>query len=339
MQRNVFAWSAVALSIGLATGLLAPSIIAKAKTTVVRWDSEVSGRWPAGFQAGRTQDRDQPIYYRRAAANGPRPLVISLHTWSGEYDQSDELAEHVIRNDWNYVRPHAQGANKTPNACLSADVIADVEDAYRWAVNTMSVDESNVIVVGVSGGAYTALGALLQSSVPAKAYFAWVPITDLAAWRNQSMSRNPKYAGDVEQCAQVDGQYSPDEARRRSPLHMSITSQRQYPDLHLYAGIEDGFSGSVPTSHSILFYNRMARHYNTPDDNLVDAEQMAELTTLAHSLDGGELIGDRAVRFRRTAPGVSLTVFEGGHEMLPAYAAESIQRAITTRSHIESSIK
>ena len=283
--------------------------------------------WPTGFKV-ETTVAGQPLYAYAPPATSPRPLVISLHTWSGGYDQADKLAVYAQAHDWNYVHPHVQGPNNTSDACLSDKVVHDVEDAYRWAIANMQVDLQNVIIVGVSGGAYTALGSMLKSEVPAKAYFAWVPITDLAAWRNQSVKRNLKYLADVEQCAAVDGVYAAAEARKRSPLHMELEQGRRYPELHLYAGLHDGFKGSVPTSHSILFYNKLANHYQAAPEALVNAEDMASITTLASEVDSSELVGDRDVHLKRSIPGLSLTVFDGGHEMLVAYTADAIERAI-----------
>jgi len=318
--------SALALVVGLSGGLAAPSVIDKARAARVAWDDTVAKDWPAGFKAEMT-DAGQPLYAYAPSIGTPRPLIISLHTWSGGYDQADKLAVYAESKGWNYVHPHVQGPNNTTDACLSEKVVRDVEDAYRWAVSNMQVDLQNVIIVGASGGAYTALGSMLKSDVPAKAYFAWVPITDLAAWRNQSVKRSLKYLADVERCAAVSGAYAAEDARKRSPLHMELTPGRRYPELHLYAGLHDGFKGSVPTSHSILFYNKLASHYQAAPESLVNAEEMAAITTLASEVDSSELVGDRDVHLKKSIPGLSLTVFEGGHEMLVGYTADAIEKA------------
>lgn len=322
--------SATALAVGLSGGLAAPSVIDKARAARVHWDDTVAKDWPAGFRI-ETTPAGQQMYAYSPTSSTARPLVISLHTWSGGYDQRDKLAAYAESRGWNYVHPHVQGPNNTTDACLSDKVIDDVEDAYRWAVTNMKVDLQNIVIVGVSGGGYTALGSLLKSDIPAKAYFSWVPITDLNAWRRQSVERNPKYLADVENCAAVNGTYDAAEARRRSPLHMELEQGRRYPELHLYAGLHDGFKGSVPTSHSILFYNKMASHYHAAPETLVNAEEMAAITTLASEVDSTELVGDRDVHLKRSIPGLSLTVFEGGHEMLVSYTADAIDRA--TRSN------
>ncbi|WP_459061864.1 alpha/beta hydrolase family protein [Stenotrophomonas sp. PSU-St15] len=320
--------SAVALCIGVSGGIAAPAIISKAKSARDQWDNTVAKEWPAEFVV-QTTSKGQKLFAHAPKELGKRPLVISLHTWSGSYDQHDQLAPYAAANGWNYVHPQVQGPNNHPGACLSDAVLADIEDAYDWAIGNMDVDVSNVVVVGVSGGAYTALGSMLKSKIPAKAYFAWVPITDLAAWRNQSAKRNQKYLADIEACAAVAGAYSLDEARRRSPMNIPLVEGRKYPQLHLFAGLHDGFNGSVPTSHSILFYNRLAKHYGASESDLVNAEQMAAITTLASEVESEDLIGDRDIHLRRTVPGVSLTVFDGGHEMLVAYTAETIARTIS----------
>lgn len=329
MKQTTIVCSVVALAIGLAGGLMASPIMGKIRSARVAWDDSTSKKWPAEFSKAAT-DAGQPVYMHSAKGDLPRPLVISLHTWSGGFDQQDQLASYAIKNNWNYVHPHVQGANDNPSACLSDAVVKDVNDAYAWAARTMNVDPKNVIIVGASGGAYTALGSMLKSDVPAKAYFAWVPITDLAAWRLQSKTRNQKYMADVAKCAAVDGTYSVAEARARSPQHMPLEEGRRYPNLYLYTGINDGFNGSVPVSHAILFYNKMALHYGADVDSIIDAEQMAAMTTRASLADPEDMIGDRDVYMRKSLPGLSMTVFEGSHEMLVDYTAAAIEKEISS---------
>lgn len=303
--------------------------MAKARSAKVRWDDTSGRSWPDGFTKTKISGSGQPMYVHRAVGAADRPLVISLHTWSGGYDQRDELAPFAKANNWNYVHPHFQGANNNPNACLSEKVISDLVDSYNWASENMNVDHKNVVIVGVSGGAYTALGAMLSEAIPARAYFAWVPITDLSAWKKQSERRSSRYAKDVEKCASDHGKFSEALAKARSPLFMELPEGKSYPSLHLYAGVNDGFSGSVPVSHSLLFFNKMAEHYGAGGENLVSANDMANLTTLASDGDPDDAIGDRSIHLKRSIPLLSLTVFEGGHEMLVPYTAEEIRKSVS----------
>lgn len=328
MKRTTIACSVAALAAGLAGGLMASPIMGKIKSARVAWDDATSKKWPAEFVKAATES-GQPMYVHRADGTLKRPLVISLHTWSGGYDQRDELAPFARANNWNYIHPHVQGPNRTADACLSAKVVADAVDAYEWANANMNIDRDNVVIVGVSGGAYTALGLLLSDEIPVKEYFAWVPITDLSSWKKQSERRSSQYAKDVERCAMVDGRFSDEEARTRSPIFMTLKEGKTYPKLNLYAGVNDGYSGSVPVSHSLLFFNRMAKHYGAVDTDLVTTADMAKLTTLASDGDPNDAIGDRTIHFKKSMPHLNLTIFEGGHEMLVPYTAEQIEKSFS----------
>ena len=63
--------------------------------------------------------------------------------------------------------------------------------------------------------------------------------------------------------------------------------------LEIYAGIDDGYSGSVPVSHSILFYNRLARVYGMPE-NQVSCSDMVNILTRGTSYSNtSPVIGDK----------------------------------------------
>ena len=59
----------------------------------VKWDNTQSTGWPEGFLDIRiTSSMDgvaQAAVYRKTTATVAKPLVVSLHTWSGNYTQKD----------------------------------------------------------------------------------------------------------------------------------------------------------------------------------------------------------------------------------------------------------
>ena len=86
--------------------------------------------------------------------------------------------------------------------------------------------------------------------------------------------------------------------------------------LELYAGINDGYSDSVPISHSILFFNKVIEHIGKPS-MLVNQDDMIQcLTRGIPEAETIEKIDGRSVLYSRNIEEVSLTIFDGGHEIL-----------------------
>ncbi|MFA5326348.1 MAG: hypothetical protein WC384_01025 [Prolixibacteraceae bacterium] len=50
------------------------------------------------------------VFYK-TSQTAPQPLVVSLHTWSGDYTQEDPLAKEILLRDWNYIHPDFRGVN------------------------------------------------------------------------------------------------------------------------------------------------------------------------------------------------------------------------------------
>ena len=89
--------------------------------------------------------------------------------------------------------------------------------------------------------------------------------------------------------------------------------------VFIFAGIHDGFSGSVPITHSVRLFNRLAEFYGSPEERVSEAAllQMMDRRVGPDSASGKK-ISNRLVHLERTAGNAHLTVFEGGHEMLTA---------------------
>lgn len=261
------------------------------------------------------------------AAPGPAPLVVSLHTWGGDFAEPDPLAPLARAAGWAYIHPDVRGPNWTADACLSDKVVADLDDAIRYAMANGNVDPANIVINGFSGGGYTALGYYLRGGVPLNAVLAWAPISDLEAWYQQSRHAGRDYAGHILRCTESGDTLDVAAARRRSPLHMAMPPLAN-GRLELFAGIDDGYDGSVPTLHSVRFYNRAVRQYGMPE-NAVDSETaLALLSRTVMPNAGHPPIGGRTVIYRREDPAATLTIFAGGHEMLPAYAAARIGQIV-----------
>ncbi|PID59480.1 MAG: peptidase [Gammaproteobacteria bacterium] len=252
-------------------------------------------------------------------ADTPAPLVVSLHSWSADWRQHDPLLTALADRGWNYIHPDFRGASNRPEACLSDQVISDLDAAIAWMLAHGRVDRNRIFLIGTSGGGYTALGYRAKSRFPIRHTFAWVPITDLESWYYQSRAREAHYADDILGC--IGGQDDRDEQvdhaamRARSPLF--------WPDngngaVTLYAGIDDGYTGSVPISHSIDYFNRLAE----PEQRLTTDETTALLTRTLREPEGS--LAGRKVYLDRSSGDIRLVVFDGGHEMLGDAALEAL---------------
>ena len=106
-----------------------------------RWDNTRTEKWADGFALvtirSSADATEQPAYFFKAAQGGaPKPLIVSLHTWSGDHAQSDPLAPIAKEAGWNYIHPGFRGPNSTPDACLSKKAIADIDDAIQYAIHS-----------------------------------------------------------------------------------------------------------------------------------------------------------------------------------------------------------
>lgn len=298
--------------------------------TAIPWDNTINKSWPNTFQLVQIKSSAdktlQNAWYYKSTNPNPRPLIISLHTWSGDYNQEDPLAKEVLLRNWNYIHPDFRGPNNNPKACGSPLVIADLEDAIKFAVKNGNVDTANVHIIGASGGGYATMLAYMKLNYPVKSFSAWVGISNLSDWYWESKGRNARYATDIEQVAMKDNQMDWKELDSRSPIKLPFNAKkRKNASLNIYAGVHDGYTGSVPISHSILFYNKIATAlYPGKKENLVsDGILIALLAKQMYPYADTTLkTGGRKIHLSKKLPNLSLTIFEGGHEMLvpPALA-------------------
>jgi pimeloyl-ACP methyl ester carboxylesterase len=292
------------------------------------WDNTNTEEWAEDFLHVKIpssfDDTEQSAYFLKADSGMPKPLIVSLHTWSGDYSQNDPLAPMSKDTRWNYIHPDFRGPNWTADACLSEKSIADIDDAIQFAIDSGNVDMSNIFVVGVSGGGYATLGTYLRTRHQVRAFLSWVPISDLTAWYHQSSHRKTRYAQDILKCTSDGSAQNENEAKLRSPLFWDIPEKTK-GRLEIYAGINDGYTGSVPISHSILFYNRIAQHLGNHNDLVTQADFIELLTRgIAHRNDLGRL-EERNVLYKRATDLLSLTIFDGGHEMLSEFCFERMK--------------
>jgi hypothetical protein len=165
----------------------------------------------------------------------------------------------------------------------------------------------------------------LKTSHRVKAFLAWAPISDLSAWFHQSKTRDARYAQDILQCTSSRTELDQNNANERSPMFWDMPAKPN-GRLEIYAGINDGYTGSVPISHSIQFFNRTVEHYGYAGSKVGQTDLVRLLTRGIERKDHPTKIGDREVVYRRDTIPVSLVIFDGAHEMLTEYCFHRLQQ-------------
>lgn len=296
------------------------------------WDNTVSKNWPVEFEQKEIKSSfDETIqkawvYHTRQLI--PQPLIVSLHTWSGDYNQEDPLGKEILLRDWNYIHPDFRGPNNHPEACGSELVVSDIQDAIEFVIKNGNVDKTQVHIIGASGGGYATLLTFMKINYPVKSFNAWASISNLEDWYWECKGRNLKYSNDLEMVTTSGKGFDVAEARKRSPLLMEYQPVlRKGAFLNIYAGIHDGYTGSVPISHSVKIFNKLLPEmYSEKAKELFNDSILLSLLSKRTNPFPDTLLelGGRKIHLIRELPGLSLTIFEGGHEMIVPQALSLI---------------
>jgi len=269
----------------------------------------------------------QKAYFYKTKSKEPKPLIVSLHSWSGYYNQKDDLANLCKLKKLNYIHPDFRGANNTKEACCSDLVLSDIDDAITYAIENANVDTAEIFVIGVSGGGYATLSTFMKSKHRIRKFSAWASITDLPAWYKESRIRKNDYADDILSCTESkNGILDEKNAGMRSPLYWETpVSKLTDSKVFIYAGIYDGIQGSVPVTHSINFYNKLLTDLAVTDSaEYVSAIEKLNLLELKQpSNDYGNISG-RKIYLRKEYGNVCLIIFEGNHEILTEFALDQL---------------
>lgn len=272
----------------------------------------------------------QEANFFQAAGSEPRPLVVCLHTWSYDHRQETYMrfAELAQMQNWHMIFPKFRGPNWLPEACGSDLVVSDLEDAVTYVKNNFPVDPSRIYLTGGSGGGHCSL--LLAGRKPDiwTAVSSWCPITDLALWHRQSRILQNEYADHIESACGGDPAQSAEalqEARKRSPLtHLSNAAGILPVDIS--TGIHDGHTGSVPVGQAIRAYNILAAQEDRISEaDIAFIEEKEQVPPHLATAVEDPAYG-RKIYLRKQSRMVRLTLFEGGHDMLPEPAFEWLER-------------
>jgi lysophospholipase L1-like esterase len=160
----------------------------------------------------------------------------------------------------------------------------------------------------------------MKLEYPVKSFHSWVGISDLENWYWESKGRKQRYSTDLELVSGKKDSVNFEELKSRSPLQVSFKKVRTNDaEIHLFAGIHDGYTGSVPVSHSIQFYNRLVTEkFPSNREFFVSDSIMLSLITKRTNTQQKDygIISDRKIHYKNGTDNVSLTIFEGTHEML-----------------------
>jgi len=199
----------------------------------------------------------EPSLAWRAPGDAPRPVLVSLHTWSADqHNQVESYLPFCRRNGWHLLKPEFRGPNLTTNprateACASPLALQDVLDAVEHLAGLWPVEREAVLLAGGSGGGHMAM--MLAGYRPAfwRGVAAFCGITDLEQWH----ADNPNYSGHIEACCGgAPSEATRAEYRRRSPLYHAESLARA--ELCIYHG---KFDSSVPVEHGLRIYEAVQR--------------------------------------------------------------------------------
>ena len=296
----------------------------------IKFDDTRTIHWSDDFETiaiESSQDNHKQLAYLfKSKSAEPKPLIVSLHTWSGDYTQKDDLALMCKERDLNYIHPNFRGPNKTIEACCSELALADIDDAITYAIENANVDRSKIYVIGVSGGGYATLSTFMKSKHNIRKFSAWASITDLVAWYNESEIRKNGYDKDVVACTGSEDELDIESAQQRSPIYWDTpTDKLKDSELYIYAGVYDGIQGSVPITHSINFYNKILTDMKVLDTTkfVSDVEKL-ELLEKREALGEFGNIDDRKIHLQKKHDNLRLIIFEGNHEMLTEFALDEL---------------
>ncbi len=246
----------------------------------------------------------------------PVPMVVSLHSWSADLSQRNELEKFVHGRGWIYLFPNFRGVNRRPEACGSRLAQQDILDSISWVTEHYQVDSDRIYLTGTSGGGHMTMLMAARHPKLWRAASAWVGISDLAEWH--ARHRDTRYGQMIELCCggapgdslQVDAQY-----KDRSPITYAADAREVAIDIS--AGLKDGHEGSVPISHSIKVFNRIAEARGDQPVTESEISQLLRPGTLERAREGDEGFDptfNRKYFLRRHSGKARLTIFDGGHE-------------------------
>lgn len=273
------------------------------------------------FLSSGDQTKQKAIFFAPKSEK-PVPMVVALHTWSGGYKQQHhkQIAEWCVKKGWAYLHPDFRGPAKWPEATGSELVIKDIVSSVAYAQKNAKIDPKAIYLVGTSGGGYHCLVMAGKHPELWAGVSAWASISDLTAWYHDNIKSGRRYWQDIVQSCggkpgespEIDKQY-----RQRSPVTY-LANAKGKVRLHIATGITDGHTGSVPISHSLLAFNEVAEKKDQVSKEQIaffvkEAKVPAQLAEETVEIPS---YGKKQPLFERTSSTATVTIFNGGHEII-----------------------
>ncbi len=284
------------------------------------WDS-IEGTMEIRIPSSINRSSQKAIWKKAILSSEPRPLLVGLHTWSGDYQQpsSYPYLQQAVERDWHFIHPDFRGSNNRPEATCSDQAVTDILDAVEFAKSHAEVAKDRVYLMGVSGGGMACLMMAAKAPDIWAGISCWAPISNLTDWHAETKARHLRYTamiesscgGPPEDNVAVNFQYW-----NRSPVHFLKNAARVNLDIN--AGIMDGHSGSVPVGHSLRAFNVLAGNDQPfSEAQIHHIEKLASLPASLSRMKGQDPgYGTKQPMLRRQSGRTRITLFEGTHEII-----------------------
>lgn len=214
----------------------------------------------------------QKAMFYAPGSQDEKPLLVVLHSWSTDYLQNIDvpLAQFAVANEWAFIHPDFRGQNDgRPESTASDLVIADMEDALKYARENANVDPERIYLLGYSGGAMNAMHLAARHPDVFAGIAAWVPVYDLVAWHKWNDAQGEKYAGEIADACGGEPREGSDafaECVKRSPKSVTPDVAGQLRILIAH-GINDDV---VPPEQGLHAFNDLAKEEDRISQEHID---------------------------------------------------------------------
>jgi dipeptidyl aminopeptidase/acylaminoacyl peptidase len=262
------------------------------------------------YPCSSDKSMQKAMWYPPAVKDKPVPLLVGLHTWSGDYKQASGKAyyKEAKKRGWALIFPDFRGPNWTPDAMCSDKAVQDIVDAVEYAKNHAKIDSKRIYLCGASGGGFMAMMMAGRHPEIWAGVSAWCGISDIRAWHAYNKQKKSRYFKDIEKALGGDPDTSKKaaaEAVKRSPLSY-LKNTKKLP-LDIWHGTADKV---VPASES------------------ENAFKVAAAGQAASDADHLATVGRYKIISRKTSGNTRLTITNSGHTIFYPVAVEwlSFQR-------------
>ncbi|MBE6392196.1 MAG: hypothetical protein E7042_08405 [Lentisphaerae bacterium] len=262
----------------------------------------------------------QPALVLEAKSKEPRPLFVTLHTWSANYKQCrSSYAGHLVKHDVYMIAPNFRGNNTSGNRLsMGSDAaVSDIIDAVKYMQKNYNIDNSRIYLIGGSGGGFMSLLTSSRSRDIWAGVSSWCPISDIVKWHEYYSPKPGTARGYGIHIEKNIGSPQTDENAKKEAIHRSPVTHLEgvsYP-LDISHGV---FDRVVPVEHAVWAFNKAA----APEDRFTEAEIEAiknihkTRKTPAGFAEVTEKFGKYKIYVRRTSGNVRINLFHAGHAIL-----------------------